>query len=52
MWPDGIVVTTPALDDDLRLAQRVEDLAVEQLVAQPRIEALDEAVLPRAAGVM
>ena len=50
MWPHGIVVTTPALDDDLRLAQRVEDLAVEKLVTQPRIEALDEAVLPRAAA--
>ena len=49
MRPDGVVVTTPALDDDLRFAQRVEDLAIEQLVAQPGIEALDEAVLPRAA---
>ena len=34
---------------DLRLAQAVEDLAVEQLVAEPGVEALDEAVLPRAA---
>ena len=49
MWPDGIVVPAPALDDDLRLAQGVEDLAVEQLVAEPGIEALDIAVLPRAA---
>ena len=39
----------PALDDDLRLAESVEDLAVEQLVAQPSIEALDKAILPRAA---
>src|SRR5438067_2298314 len=36
-------------DDDLGLAQCVEDLAVEKLVAQPPVEALDEAVLPRAA---
>ena len=50
MRPDGIVVPPPALDDDLRLAQRVEDLAIEKLVAQACIEALDEAVLPRAAG--
>ena len=43
-------MTTPALNDDLRLTERVEDLAVEKLVTQPRIEALDEAVLPRAAA--
>jgi hypothetical protein len=42
-------VAPPALDHDLGLAQAVEDLAVEQLVAQARVEALDEAVLPRAA---
>ena len=46
---DGIVVASPALDDDLGLSQRVEDLAVEQFVAQAGIKALDEAVLPRAA---
>jgi hypothetical protein len=33
-------VTTPAFDDDLRLAQCVEDLAIEQLVAQPGVKAL------------
>ena len=49
MRPDGIVMPAPALDDDLRLAQRVEDLAVEQLVAEPGIEALDIAILPGAA---
>jgi hypothetical protein len=32
-------VTTPAFDDDLRFPQRVEDLAIEQLVAQPGIRA-------------
>src|SRR5829696_6688261 len=35
MRPDGIVMTAPALDDDLRLAESVEDLAVEQLVPEP-----------------
>ena len=49
MRPDRVVVTSPAFDDDLRLAQRIEDLAVEQLVAQPGIKTLDEAVLPRTA---
>jgi hypothetical protein len=43
-----IVVASPALDDDLGLAQSVEDLAVEQLIAKAGVEALDVAVLPRA----
>ena len=34
MWAKGVVVATPALDDDLGLLERVEDLAVEQLVAE------------------
>src|SRR5436190_17981772 len=50
MRANHIVVTSPALDDDLGFTQRVEDLTVEQFVAQARIEAFDEAVLPRAAG--
>src|SRR5215204_3038692 len=39
----------PALDDDPRLVESVEDLAVEQLVPEPGIEALDIAILPGAA---
>jgi hypothetical protein len=42
-------VPPPALDDDLGLAESVEDFAVEQLVAQASVEALDVAVLPGAA---
>lgn len=42
-----VVVLTPALDHDLRLSQAVEDLAVEQLVSQLRVEALTVTVLPR-----
>src|SRR5260221_12695542 len=38
-----------ARPDDLGLAQSVEDLAVEQLIAKAGVEALDVAVLPRAA---
>lgn len=49
MRPHGVVVTTPAFDDDLRFPQRVEDLAIEQLVAQPGIKTLNEPVLPRTA---
>src|SRR5580658_5155170 len=50
MRADRIVVASPALDDDLGFTQRVEDLAVEQLIAQASIKAFDEAILPRAAG--
>jgi hypothetical protein len=46
MRPDGVVVPSPALNDDLRLPEGVEDLAIEKLVTQAGIEALDEAVLP------
>ena len=31
----GVVVPPPALDDDLRLPQGVEDLPVQQLVSEP-----------------
>lgn len=45
----GVVVFAPALDDDLRFGEAVEDFAVEQYVAQFGIEALAVSVLPRAA---
>ena len=50
MRADGVEVPPPAFYDDLRLGEGVEDLAVEEFVAHPGIERLDEAVLPRAAG--
>src|SRR5262245_18682275 len=51
MRPDRIVMASPALNDDLGLAQSVEDLAAEQLIATAGVEALDVAVLPRTAAV-
>jgi hypothetical protein len=33
MWSDGVVVSAPLLDDDLRFFDAVEDFAVQQLVA-------------------
>ena len=45
----GVVVPPPGFDDDPRLGEAVEDLAVEELVAELRVEALAGAVLPRAA---
>ena len=47
--PNSVVVTAPVLDDDLGLLEGIEDLAVEQLVSEPRVEAFTVAVLPRGA---
>jgi hypothetical protein len=41
----GVVVSPPALDHDPGLLERVEHLAVEQLVAELAVEALAVAVL-------
>jgi hypothetical protein len=49
--PLGVVVAPPALDDDPGLGKRVEDLSVQQFVAKPGVEALDEAVLPGTAAL-
>ena len=46
MRPDGVVVISPLLDQDLRLPEGIEDLSVEQLVAEAGIEAFDVTVLP------
>ncbi len=43
-----IVVSAPALNDDLGFFERVEDLTVEQLISQASIEAFHITVLPRA----
>jgi hypothetical protein len=54
-WPATLqrsaLSATLATDDDLGLAQNVEDLAVEQFVAQASIEAPDVTVFPRATSV-
>jgi hypothetical protein len=42
MRPDAMVVAAPAVDDDLRRAERAEDRPSEKLVTPARIEALDE----------
>src|SRR5665647_1523624 len=47
--PNRVVVFAPLLDDDLRLLQAVEDLAVEQFVAKLPVEGFAVAVLPGAA---
>src|SRR5215204_2270812 len=49
MWPDRIVMPSPAFDDDLSLLQGVEDLSIQQLVSEPGVERLHIPVLPRRA---
>jgi hypothetical protein len=44
--PAGVAEAPPALDHDTGLGERVEDLAIEKLVTEAGIEALDVAVLP------
>lgn len=49
--PALVVELAPAFDDHLGLGAAAEPLAIQQLVAQLAVEALDEAVLPRTAPV-
>lgn len=46
--PLRVVVSPPSFDQHLRLAQRVEAFACEQLVTEFAVEVLDISVLPRA----
>src|SRR5215210_656237 len=49
MRADGVVMASPAFDHASGLPQGVEDLSIQQLVPQPRIERLHIPVLPRRA---
>ena len=49
MGPAGVVLDSPAFDDDLRNEEAGEFFGLEQFVAEPAVEALDERVLPAAA---
>ena len=46
MRPDGVVMVAPAADQDLGFPERIEDLAVEELVAQLAVEAFALAIFP------
>src|SRR5216684_543901 len=50
MWPLLVVITPPGLQYGTGVRQRFEQRLVQQLVAQPAVEAFDEAVLLRFAG--
>src|SRR5271163_435420 len=49
--PLGVVLRAPLFDDNLRFAQRIEDLAVQTFVAQLAVETFAVAILPGAAGL-
>lgn len=42
-----IIMAAPTFDDDLRLAERVKYLPIQQLMSEPVTETLDVAILPR-----
>ena len=49
MRPDRVVVPPPAINDDLCLLQRIEDLAIQKLISKLRVETLTIAILLGAA---
>ena len=51
MRPDGVVIVAPKGDLAAGVVQRVEDLLVQQLIAQAAVEAFDEGVLLGLAGI-
>lgn len=46
VWSFGIVVVPPSFDYDLGLAERVEDLTVQQFISHSPVEAFAVSVLP------
>jgi len=46
VWSLRVVVFSPFFDDDLRLFQVVEDLAIKQFVPEAGIEAFAVSILP------
>lgn len=46
LGPDCVVEAAPFLDQDLGFAQGVEELAVEEFIAETGIEAFTVAILP------
>jgi hypothetical protein len=48
VWPTLVVFVTIVFDHHARFCQRPESLSVQTLVAEATVEALHEAVLPRA----
>lgn len=47
MWAVGVVAPAPALDEELRVAEREKPMLIQALVPQPAVEAFDVTVLNR-----
>src|SRR3546814_13582270 len=47
---DLVVMSPPGFDQDAGLGERVEDLAIEQFIAQRPVEALAVSILPWRSG--
>ena len=47
MWSLGVVVFPPLFNQDLRLPQAVEDLAVQQFISKVGVEAFAVFIFPR-----
>lgn len=50
VWTDVVVIVLPSRQDGADLGKRGEQRLVEEFVAQPAVETLDEGVLGRLAG--
>jgi len=51
VWPVGVVLDAPGLDNNSGFSQGCELLDVQQLVPAPAVEGFDEGVLPGAVGL-
>jgi hypothetical protein len=51
VWPIFVAFRAPVFDDQLRLSNRHEGLAVQATIAKYPVERLVVAVLPRASGL-
>ncbi len=47
MWPERVVLPSPAIGEELSLGSRGEQLGVEELIPEPSVERFRKAVLPR-----
>jgi hypothetical protein len=48
VWPEGVVFHSPTLDEYLSFLEGIEDLSVQQFVAEFLVETFTVAVFPRA----
>jgi hypothetical protein len=51
VWPFAVIIGPPVFDDPASLGQASKQRLVEQLISEPAVRTLDEAVLLRLAGL-